>query len=213
MGFSLNHKTVQKLMRELNLKSPVRRKKYQSYRGDVGSIAPNILQRHFVANYPNEKWVTDVTEFNVFGEKLYLSPIIDLYNGEIIAYEIARKPLFSMVKNMLSKAFRRLLEKDKPLLHSDQGWQYQMAPYRELLDKHGVKQGMSRKGNCLDNAIIENFFGHIKSELFYQERFTNIDQLWVALDEYLYYYNHQQIKQKLNGLTPIEYRTQAKAFT
>lgn len=208
MGFNINHKTVQKLMTMLNLKSTIRRKKYQCYRGTIGSIAPNILQRHFTAESPNEKWVTDITEFNVLGEKLYLSPIVDLYNGEIIAYEIAKKPLFDMVRNMLKKAFKKLGAQERPLLHSDQGWQYQMALYRQLLDKYGIQQSMSRKGNCLDNAVIENFFSHIKSELFYQERFTSIEQLWEALENYLYYYNHKRIKQKLNGLSPVQYRIQ-----
>jgi putative transposase len=159
-GYSLNHKTVQRLMRQLGLKSLVRMKKYRSYRGKVGHVAPNILERNFKASKPNEKWVTDVTEFHLFGEKLYLSPVLDLYNGEIIAYNIEQKPIFPLVGKMLEKAFDQLGEGDTPILHSDQGWQYQMRTYQRLLTEHQITQSMSRKGNCLDNAVMENFLAY-----------------------------------------------------
>jgi putative transposase len=122
-GIVVNHKTVQRLMGDLGLKSCVRVKKYCAYRGEVGRAAPNILERQFKARRPNEKWVTDVTEFNVGGQRLYLSPVLDLYNGEIVAFETARRPLFNMIGAMLRRAFARLGPRDRPLLHSDQGWQ------------------------------------------------------------------------------------------
>jgi len=207
-GELINHKTVARLMTQLQLKSLVRLKKYRSYKGIVGRIAPNIVQRQFYAQGPHQKWVTDVTEFNVSGQKLYLSPVMDLYNGEIIAYQTARSPVFEMVSAMLKKAFTRLKLSDKPILHSDQGWQYQMPGYRYLLEKNGIEQSMSRKGNCLDNAAMESFFGTLKSEFFYLNKFSSIEDLQAGLEEYIHYYNHDRIKLKLKGLSPVQYRTQ-----
>jgi transposase InsO family protein len=146
----LNHKTVQRLMGQLGLKSLVRPKRYQSYKGSVGKAAPNLLERNFIAKAPNQKWVTDVTEFNIKGERVYLSPILDLYNQEIVSYEIADRPQISSVMQMLKSAFKRLKNEDRPVLHSDQGWQYQMGLYQQALRKQGITQSMSRKGNCLD---------------------------------------------------------------
>ncbi len=160
-------------MKELGLKSLVRMKKYRSYKGKVGKIAPNILKRDFVATKPNEKWVTDVTEFHLFGEKLYLSPILDLFNGEIITFNIQSRPTYELVSKMLDKAFNCLSAGDAPVLHSDQGWHYQMKQYFYALKQQGVSRGMSRKGNCLDNAVIENTFGLLKSDLLYIQEFES----------------------------------------
>ena len=207
-GHWLNQKTVQRLMQELGLKSLVRPKKYRSYQGECGKVAPNILQRRFRAERPNQKWVTDVTEFNVKGEKLYLSPVLDLYNGEIISFEMARRPVFALVGQMLQKAIAKLGADEKPLLHSDQGWQYQMAAYRQQLAEKGMVQSMSRKGNCHDNATMESFFGTLKSEFFYLKKFSSLEQLEKGIVEYIHYYNHDRIKLKLKGLSPVQYRTQ-----
>ena len=205
-GSTVNHKTVQRLMCEMKLKCLVRAKKYRSYRGAEGLVAPNLMNRQFSAARPNEKWATDVTEFNVGGAKLYLSPILDLFNGEIVSYEIAERPLFTMIQSMLTKAFAKLVSTDKPMLHSDQGWQYKMPIYRRLLAAQSITPSMSRKGNCLDNASIESFFGTLKSEYFYLNKFTSIDQLRSGLREYIQYYNAERIKLKLRGLSPIQYR-------
>jgi putative transposase len=210
-GEVVNHKTVQRLMGVLKIKSIVRPKKYRAYRGAVGKIAPDLLKRDFQAHRPNQKWVTDVTEFKVAGEKLYLSPVMDLYNGEIVAYQTNRRPSFDLVTGMLDKAFSRLSSHVRLTLHSDQGWQYQMENYRYRLRQQAVKQSMSRKGNCLDNAAMESFFGTLKSEFFYTERFETIEQLQSGLDEYIHYYNHDRIKLKLNGLSPMAYRTRPAA--
>lgn len=207
-GQVVNHKTIQRLMQVLGLKSLVRPKKYRSYEGTVGRVAPNVLQRQFEANRLNEKWVTDVTEFNVAGEKLYLSPVMDLYNGEIVAFETSKRPAFSMVGGMLKKAFARLGPTEKPMLHSDQGWHYQMPLYRCMLIDRGLTQSMSRKANCLDNAAMESFFGTLKSEFFYLNKFANIDDLQAGIKQYIHYYNHDRIKLKLKGLSPVQYRTQ-----
>lgn len=212
LGVHLNHKTVQKLMQQLKLKSVVRVAKYKSYKGNVGQVAPNHLSRQFIATSPNEKWVTDVTEFNVSGEKVYLSPILDLYNAEIISYEVTNRPLYPLVGNMLSKAIAKLSKDEKPLIHSDQGWQYQMAQYQKTLKSSGLIQSMSRKGNCLDNAAMESFFGVLKSEFFYPQKFTDVKTFIKALKEYIWYYNHERIKTKLKGLSPVEYRNQSLSF-
>lgn len=209
LGRPLNHKTVQKLMGQLNLKSLVRSKRYKSYKGQVGRIADHLLCRNFQASQPHEKWVTDVTEFNIRGEKVYLSPILDLYNREIISYAVDTRPNFSMVQQMMDVAIGRLAPEQKPMIHSDQGWQYQMPSFRQRIKDRGLKQSMSRKGNCLDNAVMENFFGILKSEFFYGQKFESVATFIAGLKEYIHYYNHDRIKQKLKGLSPVNYRTQA----
>ncbi len=204
----INHKTVQRLMKELGLHCMVRRKKYRLYKGAEGKIAPNVLKRDFNATAPNKKWVTDVTEFHLFGQKIYLSPIMDLYNREIISYTIFRRPTLSMVTEMLEKALEKLPERHNLILHSDQGWQYQQKRYQFMLSERGVAQSMSRRGNCLDNSVIENFFGILKTELLYIQEFESIEHFIQELDQYIHYYNHRRTKQKLRGLSPVEYRIQ-----
>jgi putative transposase len=211
LGKKVNHKTVQSLMGKLGIKSLVRPKKYRSYKGEVGQAAPNVLKRQFEAKGPHQKWATDVTEFNVSGEKLYLSPVMDLYNGEIIAFETARRPAFELVSSMLKKALAKLKSKDQPILHSDQGWQYRMPAYQRALREKHVEQSMSRKGNCLDNAAMESFFAVLKSEFFYLNKFSSVEELETGLKKYIHYYNHDRIKMKLKGLSPVQYRTQPLA--
>lgn len=209
-GYVCNHKTVLRLMNEIGLKSLVRMKKYRSYKGNVGKIAPNLLARDFTATKPNEKWVTDVTEFHLHGEKLYLSPVLDLYNGEIIAYNVKSRPAYELVSEMLDIALERLPEEHSLILHSDQGWHYQMAKYQTTLKGRNIQQSMSRKGNCLDNAVMENFFGLLKSELLYHREFESMEQFKQELDQYIYYYNHKRIKAKLKGMSPVQYRVHAQ---
>ena len=209
-GDVVNHKAVHRRMMQMGLKSRVRARKYQSNRPrcTLGAVAPNELDRKFWADRPNQKWATDVTEFNVGGQKLYLSPAIDLYNGEIVAYQTSRRPVLEMVQTMLGKAFARLNPGDAPMLHSDQGWHYRHADYKRLLVENAVTQSMSRPATCLDNAVIESFFGVLKTEYFYRNDFANIEELERGLDHYIHYYNHDRIKLKLNGLSPVSYRLQ-----
>ena len=195
-------------MAGMGLKSLIRPKKYRSYRGEVGRTAPDLLQRQFNAERANSKWVTDVPEFSLAGDKLYLSPVMDLYNGEIVAFETAPRPLFKLVDNMLTKALDQLGEDERPILHSDQGWQYQMSAFQRRLEARGLAQSMSRKGNCLDNAPMESFFAILKSELFHAEKFDTVQSLDNAINDYIDYYNHRRIKLKLKGLSPVQYRTQ-----
>ena len=208
-GFTLNHKTVQRLMKALGLVCRVRMKKYHSYKGEVGKIAPNLLKRNFEAEKPNQKWVTDVTEFSLFGQKLYLSPILDLCSRDIVSYTISDRPVLSMVTEMLDKAFARIPDGTNLILHSDQGWQYQHKQYQRILRAKGIRQSMSRKGNCLDNAVIENFFGLLKSELLYLQKFDSMEHFKQELIDYLDYYNNCRSKAKLKGLPPALHRQQA----
>ncbi|WPK76717.1 IS3 family transposase ISBce15 [Eubacterium callanderi] len=208
-GYVINHKTVLRLMNEEKIKCMVRIKKYRSYKGEVGKVAPNLLERDFSTSAPNEKWVTDVTEFSLFGRKLYLSPILDLHSSYLVSYTISEHPALSLVLNMARQALSVLPRGAELILHSDQGWQYQHKQYQKLLKDHGIKQSMSRKGNCLDNAVIENFFGLVKSELLYMKEFDSMDQFKDELIEYLDYYNNRRIKAKLKGLPPAVHRKQA----
>ena len=209
LGLKINHKTVYRLMNCLGLVCRVRMKKYKSYRGSVGKIATNVIARDFKADKPNKKWATDVTEFSLFGKKLYLSPILDMYNGEIISYDVSSRPNFNQIITMLNKAFDKVKDTKGIILHSDQGWQYQTKQYQGILKDKEMIISMSRKGNCLDNAVIENFFGHVKSELLYLMEFTSIEQFELELISYLEYYNHSRISSKLKGLTPVQYRNQS----
>jgi len=155
---------------------------------------------------PNQKWTTDVTEFNVLGKKLYLSPVLDLYNQEIVTYDLSERPDFKNVMNMLTKAVKKKSKSTALLMHSDQGWQYQMKQYQSVLKDNGIQQSMSRKGNCLDNAVMENFFGTLKAELFYLNKYESIKQLKKEISEYIKYYNYERIKLNLNGMSPVQYR-------
>ena len=196
-------------MKQLGLVCHVRMKKYRSYKGEVGKIAPNLLQRNFHADRPNQKWVTDVTEFSLFGQKLYLSPILDLCISDLVSCTISDRPVISMVTSMLDKAFEQIPDDTNLILHSDQGWHYQHKQYQQMLRNKGIRQSMSRKGNCLDNAVIENFFGLLKSELLYLQEFNSMGHFKQELIEYLDYYNNKRIKAKLKGLPPALHRQQA----
>lgn len=206
-AFTINHKTVKRLMDEMGLKSNIRKVRYHSYKGDVGKVAPNIINRDFAAETPNQKWSTDVTQITLGSTKLYLSPILDMFNGEIISYNISRSPNLEQVYDMLDKAFAKFERLDGLILHSDQGWQYQHHGYRKRLAEHNVIQSMSRKGNCLDNAMMENFFGIMKSELLYAQKFESEETFIRALEEYIHYYNNKRIKSRLKGKSPVQYRT------
>lgn len=206
-GIKVNFKKVRRLMNELNLKVISKTIKYKSYKGDVGKIADNIIKRDFKSNKPNEKWLTDVTEFKVANEKLYLSPIIDMFNNEIKAYKILKRPKFELVKDMIEEALLKLKPTDnRPIIHSDQGWHYQMEYYQKIIKENKALQSMSRKGNCLDNAAMESFFGILKNECFYNRKFSSINELKRTLKEYIYYYNNERISIKRKGMSPVQYR-------
>lgn len=207
-GYVINHKTVQKLMKQLGLKGKQRKNdKYHSYKGTVGKVADNLLKRDFYAEKPFEKITTDVTQFNVCNEKVYLSPVLDLFNNEIVSYSISMSPNLEQVREMLNGLFEKLPTDATPLFHSDQDWQYQHAEYQRLLVEHNITQSMSRKGNCMDNGAMENFFGRLKVEMFYGEKFESVNAFIDKLKKYIYYYNNERISLKLKGVSPVQYRT------
>lgn len=207
-GCHINHKTVQRLMKSMGLRCKIRKVKYRSYKGDVGRIAPNILDRDFKASGPCQKWATDVTQVRIKDEKCYISPILDMFNGEIIACQISDRPDLKMVTDMLSKALWGRKDLKGLILHSDQGWHYQHYKYREMLFRKSIVQSMSRKGNCLDNSMMENFFGLMKSELLYANDYQDMETFKHDLKEYIDYYNNKRIKLRLKGMSPVQYRTQ-----
>lgn len=205
-GINLNRKTVAKLMKEEGLKAKGRRKdSYSSYKGTVGKVAPNHLERNFFASRPFEKLVSDITQFNIGESKVYLSPLIDLYNGEVISWKTDKRPSMAMVLDMLSGVYPSLC-KHKPIIHTDQGVHYQAAQWQIMLRDAGCIQSMSRKGNCLDNAAAESFFGKVKTEFSNGKEYKNPDTFIKDLNEYIHWYNEIRIKESLSGRSPIEYR-------
>ncbi len=210
-GVRVNHKKVQRIMRKLGIKgSKFMRKsrRYSSYKGNVGKIAKNLVRRRFYTDRYHQKLVTDITEFKCLnGTKLYLSPIMDLYNGEIISYGINMRPNLELVIQPLKETLE--VVKDTPYrttIHSDQGWHYQNRNWVKTLKENNVFQSMSRKGNCLDNSPMENFFGLLKQEMYYGETLCTYDELKNKIETYINYYNTKRIKQKLAGMSPVECR-------
>ena len=205
-GLVINRKTVARLMRKMSLFGIMPKRHYRSYKGDVGKIAPNVLNRDFATTEPYRKLTTDISQFVINGIKLYLSPVLDMWNGEIISYTISRSPNMALVMKMLKKAFRRIgAATSGALMHSDQGWQYQHAQYQLALKEHGIIQSMSRKGNCLDNSVMENFFGLLKNEFYYVNHFADEQTFLKGLADYIKYYNNDRIKLRLN-MSPVQYR-------
>lgn len=224
-GYSINHKKVKRLMSIMGLYGITPKAKYKSYKGDMNGVVDNHLlhkvidkekhktyyERDFNTNHCNEKWTTDVSEFHIAAGKLYLSPIMDMHNREIVSYSISRRPNYYQIQDMLQKAFKQYDNLENLVFHSDQGWQYQMEQYHTQLKEKGIIQSMSRKGNCLDNSPMENFFGKMKNEMFYGKEYTfqSLEELQVAMEDYIHYYNNQRITTKLKGLTPVQYRNQS----
>ena len=211
-GIKVSEKIIRRIMKAESLVIKVKKyRKYNSYKGEISPEVPNLINRNFQAGKPNEKWFTDVTEFNLRGTKLYLSPILDAYGRYIVSYNISTSPDSFQVIDMLNKAFKINPNIDNLIFHSDQGWQYQHNFYTRRLEEKNIIQSMSRKGNSLDNGLMESFFGIIKTEMFYgqEKNYRNIEELKLAIEEYIDYYNNKRIKVKLKGLTPASYRNQS----
>ncbi|BDI67729.1 IS3 family transposase [Streptococcus pneumoniae] len=212
-GYLVNHKRVQGLIKVLNLQAKMRQKrKYSSHKGDVGKKAENLIQGQFEGSKTMEKCYTDVTEFAIPAstQKLYLLPVLDGFNSEIIAYNLSTSPNLEQVQTMLEQAFTEK-HYENTILHSDQGWQYQHDSYHQFLEGKGIQASMSRKGNSPDNGMMESFFGILKSEMFYgyEKSFQSLKQLEQAIVDYIDYYNNKRIKVKLKGLSPVQYRTKS----
>ena len=204
---SINHKRVQRLMREMGMRAVIRKKRPYYGKKEPYVISDNHLNREFHASKPNEKWVTDITYLIFNGQTLYLSAIKDLYNNEIVAYHISQRNDIQLVIDTLKKAIKKR-NVNGLLLHSDQGFQYTSRQYNQLLKRYNIKGSMSRKGNCLDNACMENFFSHFKAECFHLYSFRTAEEVKEAVHQYIRFYNHERFQKKLNNLSPYEYRTQ-----
>ena len=225
----VNHKRIQRIMRENELFGKQPKHKYHSYKGDDGESKENLLldkivdeqtsvvtlERNFTTTAPNQKWTTDVSMFKISAGKLYLSPIMDMYDHSIISYDISINPDFTQTKRMINRALNQFYDLKGLIFHSDQGWQYQMKPYKKWLKDKGILQSFSRKGNCMDNSLMENFFGLMKNEMFYGEEatFETLDDLKAAMEEYIRYYNEERISLKRKGLTPLQFRHQSLSTT
>ena len=209
-GIVLNHKTVRKLMKQHGLTCRLRRRKYNSYRHDGGPSSANLLARNFHATGCGLKWCTDVTEFRVGENKLYLSAIQDLFNGEIVAWHMTARPVQALASVTLEKALRIKWRRKGLMLHSDQGWHYRTPVWRSALSKAKITQSMSRKGICHDNAVMENFFSHLKVEMYHRQNYDSAELLRKDIDAYIHYYNHERISEKNQGMSPVEYRVHSE---
>lgn len=208
LGYKINHKRVQRLMNKMGLLARRPKSKYRSYKGEIGKVAKNIINRDFNATAPLQKWSTDISEFSFKWGKCYFSPILDMYNNEIISYHISLSPNLELVSTMLKKASKKFPNIKKLIFHSDQGWHYQHNHYINELKKHNITQSMSRKGNCYDNSIIETFFARLKVEMYYGEeyKYKSFEEFSKAIKEYIEYYNNKRIQAKTKWMPPVKYR-------
>ena len=207
-GYVVNHKRIQRLMHINDLFGKRPKQKYHSYRGSVGKVADNIINRDFVAKRPLQKWSTDVSQFTFSWGKCFFSPILDMSTNEIISYDLSLSPDLEQIQRMLNRAFKKFPDVNGLILHSDQGWQYQHAFYQKSLRERGIIQSMSRKGNCYDNCIIETFFARMKNEMFYgfEMEYSTFKEFQTAVEEYIDYYNNKRIQEKTKWMSPVQYR-------
>ncbi|MGG4194996.1 IS3 family transposase [Paenibacillus jamilae] len=211
-GVWVNHKRVLRLMQTMNLRSKIRRKRRCNYSSSTGGrVVENLLQRQFQAEVPNQKWVTDVTQYRVEDKWLYLSAIKDLFNNEIVAYQMSLHNDNQLVLQTFEKAFNKTKDVTGLIVHSDQGFQYTSYAYHDMLPKVGAQISMSRKGNCYDNASMESFFSHLKTEGLYPYHIRSLDEAQRRIEEYVHFYNHNRPQRKLKKLPPVEYRRQLAA--
>ena len=205
---TLSEKVIRRLMKEENLKvRVVKRKKYSSYLGEISPAVPNIVNRDFHANKPNVKWLTDITEFHIPAGKVYLSPIIDCFDGLPVSWTIGTSPNAELVNAMLDEAVTTLKTYEKPIVHSDRGAHYRWPSWISKMNENQLIRSMSKKGCSPDNSACEGFFGRLKNEMFYGKSWTNtsIDEFIDILDDYIRWYGEKRIKTSL-GMSPIDYR-------
>ena len=205
-GIYHNPKTILRVMQKYNLLSVVRRKKYRNY-GEYLHKYPNLLNRDFHAERPNQKWVTDISYIHTKQGVLYLSIIRDLYDNSIIAYKTGTEQNVNLVLNTIKSAMKKEKVTAELQLHSDQGFQYTSQGYFKLTQSYGITPSMSRRGNPYDNALAENFFSILKTECIYRIKLQTFDEARLLIDRYIYFYNHQRIQLKTK-LTPLEKRSQ-----
>ncbi len=225
-GFIVNHKKVLRIMNELGLickKFTRKSRKYNSYKGSVGKIATNRINRRFNTPLPRQKITTDTTELKYYTKdqngkvvikKAYLDPYLDMFNGEILTYQLSKRPNAKAILDGLEEVVT--IAKQWPYrttVHTDQGWAYQMKAFSKKLKDNRIFQSMSRRGNCLDNSPMENFFGIMKQEMYYGIVYESFEALEYAIKQYIDYYNNKRIKEKLTGMSPVEYRKQTSQLS
>jgi len=206
----VNKKRIYRLMQICGLEAVIRRrpKKYRKAKPDY--VAENVLAREFTAEKPNEKWCTDVTEFKYGnGKKAYLSAIIDLYDKSIVNYVLSHSNNNEPVFKTIRPAIRQLSKNEFPILHSDRGYQYTSKEFKRIMENAKLIHSMSRVGRCIDNGPIEAFWGTLKVEKYYLHKFETYEELEHAIDTYIKFYNNERYQETLNGLSPLEYRSQA----
>lgn len=212
-GIAVSRNKVRRILKRIGYRASFGKGKYSSYKGRLGKICPNLIERNFKTDVPGTKMGTDVTEFRLPFGKVYLSPVIDFCTGKVVCYSISRHPDLEQTMDMLKKLEKTgIVRPGVTILHSDQGWQYQHKLYQAWLTDHGIRQSMSRKGNCLDNSVSENFFGLLKKEMFYGHEYEWIDyrSFVKKLEEYISWYNADRIKLRL-GMSPEQYEATVSA--
>lgn len=208
-GIIVSEKIVRRIMNEEQLiVKAARKRKYNSYKGEITPEVDNIIKRDFSAKKPNEKWLTDITEFHIPAGKIYLSPIIDCFDGMVVSWTIGTSPNSKLANTMLQKAIEQLDPSEHPLVHSDRGCHYRWPEWINLMDNAGLTRSMSKKGCSPDNSACEGFFGRLKNEMFYGRDWNHasIDSFIHKLDEYIHWYNETRIKISLGGMSPFQYR-------
>ena len=195
-------------MHEMGLYGKRPKEKYHSYKGTIGKVTDNVINRDFSTTAPLQKWTTDVSQFSFSWGKCYISSILDMNTNEVISYDLSLSPNLEQIHRMLDRAFGKFTDLEGLIFHSDQGWQYQHEYYRTALKEHGIIQSMSRKGNCYDNCIMETFFGRLKNEMFYgfENEYTSFEVFSKAIDDYIYYYNNERIQAKTKWMPPVKFR-------
>jgi putative transposase len=218
-GLIVNKKKIRRIQKKLSIKCTKftrKSRKFSTYKGTIGKIADNRIKRRFKTNIAHQKITTDTSEFKYYEtdstgkmviKKTYFDPFLDMYNSEIISYRLSERPNAQAIMEALKEVIEKTNDcQYRRTIHSDQGWAYQMSAYRKILKENKIFQSMSRKGNCLDNSPMENFFGLMKQEMYYGEIYRSFEELKEAVDEYIYWYNNKRLKKKLGWKSPVVFR-------
>ena len=208
-GTIISEKVIRRIMKEEQLIVPFKRKRrYSSYKGEISPAVENLVDRDFHANTPNTKWLTDLTEFHIPAGKVYLSPIIDCFDGLVVSWTIGTSPDTELVNTMLDDAICNLTDGEYPIIHSDRGCHYRWPGWVLRMENAGLTRSMSKKGCSPDNSACEGFFGRLKNEMFYYRSWkdVSVNQFIDKLDNYLRWYNEKRIKMSLGAMSPVDYR-------
>lgn len=208
-GVKVSEKVVARLMRDLGLTAKRgKRRKYSSYKGELSAAPENLIKRDFHSDAPNKLWLTDITEFRIPAGKVYLSPIVDCFDGMVVSWTMSTFPSAELANSMLDAATATLSDDEHPIGHSDRGCHYRWPGWIERCEKYGIARSMSKKGCSPDNSACEGFFGRLKVELFCERSWAgwSVDDFMNAVDDYIRWYNERRIKLSLGGMSPLQYR-------